>query len=90
MSETPEFVKPILCPITMTSDIIDPTLQRQYIVEYMDDISKEDQIAIFRWLESRINDNNLHVCKTGTNIDLNRIHDKLINTLFWRVKVALQ
>lgn len=82
--------KLILCPVTMTSDIVDAELQRRYIVEFMDDLAKEDQIAIFRWLEGRICDNNLHVCKTGTNIDLNKLNDRLINTLFWRVKVALQ
>ena len=82
--------KPILCPVTMTSDIVDPQLQRRYIIEFMDDLNKEDQTAIFRWLEGRLADNNLHVCKTGTNIDLNKVGDRLINVLYWRVKVALQ
>ena len=85
MSET----RPYLCPVTMTADIVDLTIQRRYIVEFMDDLAKEDQIAIFRWLEGRLCDNNLHVCKTGTNIDLNKITDRIINTLYWRVKVAL-
>lgn len=82
--------RPILCPITMTSDITDPQLQRKYIIEYIDDLQKEDITAIFRWLETRICDNNLHVCKTGTNIDLNHLSDRIINILFWRVKIALQ
>lgn len=82
--------RPILCPVTMSSDIVDPMLQRRYILEYSDEIAKEDQFAMFRWLESRINDNNLHVCKTGTNIDLNKLDDKIINIMFWRIKTALQ
>ena len=80
----------ILCPVTMTSDIVDPMLQRRYIVEYADEIAKDDQVALFRWLEERISDDKLHVCKTGTNIKLNALDDKIINIMFWRIKTALQ
>ena len=76
--------------LNMFSDIVDPTLQRKYIMEYMDDLPKEDIVSHFRFLEARIAENKLHISKKGTLINLDLIPDSIINILYLRVKISLQ
>ena len=66
--------KLILCPVTMTSDIVDPETQRRYIIEFMDDLAKEK----------------LHQCKQGTLVNLDLIPDSIIQILYNRVCVSLE
>ena len=73
-----------------TRCIVDPMLQRKFIVEFLSDCDRADMIAHFRFLEARIAKERLNTCKQGTLINLDLIPDSIIQILYNRVCVSLE
>jgi hypothetical protein len=73
-----------------TRCIVDPHLQRKFIVEALSECDKADMIAHFRFLEARIAKEKLHTCKQGTLVNLDLIPDSIIQILYNRVCVSLE